>query len=358
MTQPPPDRNPYSNPASGMPDSEFVWSYRGYRLRSSEFVTAMVHYYRAEVQKSNVWRQRLDATTNWAVITTGASITVGFGSSGGHHTVILLNAILITIFLWIEARRYRVYELWSSRIRLMETDFFAAMLVPPFGPAPDWAESLAENLLQPHYSISLLEALGRRYRRNYVWIFVLLFLAWVARLWLLPLPAMSLQDIIFRASIGSLSGQLVTGLFLAYNLFWMALGILTVGLQEASGEVLPRYSFGMENVWKTFARAQPMQSKGWFRQTRQRRQYLAYIITDKAQAVSDHVLKELKRGVTSLSGTGMFTGKSHSVLMCALTVTEVSHLKAVVYEQDPEAFVILTPAQEVLGRGFSSLEDE
>ena len=37
-------------------ESEFVWSYRGYRLRTPEFVTAMVHYFRAEVQRANIWR--------------------------------------------------------------------------------------------------------------------------------------------------------------------------------------------------------------------------------------------------------------------------------------------------------------
>jgi uncharacterized membrane protein len=45
-------------------------------------------------------------------------------------------------------------------VRLMETDFFAAMLVPPFHPSPDWAEALAENLLLPHFPISTWEALG------------------------------------------------------------------------------------------------------------------------------------------------------------------------------------------------------
>ena len=39
---------------------EPVWTYRGYKLGSSEFVTAMVHLFRAEVQRANVWRQRLD----------------------------------------------------------------------------------------------------------------------------------------------------------------------------------------------------------------------------------------------------------------------------------------------------------
>jgi len=45
---------------------EPVWTYRGYRLKSGEFVTAMVHLFRAEIQRANVWRQRLDTTTNWA----------------------------------------------------------------------------------------------------------------------------------------------------------------------------------------------------------------------------------------------------------------------------------------------------
>lgn len=359
MNQPPSEDTKSTKPPAwqGTPDSDFVWSYRGYRLRASEFVTAMVHYFRAEVARANVWRQRLDTTTNWAVISTGASITVAFGTAG-HHAVILLNMLLITIYLWIEARRYRYYELWSSRIRLMETDFFASMLVPPFGPAPDWAESLAENLLQPHFSVSILEALGRRYRRNYFWIFFLLMLAWLFRLWLIPLPANNLQEILFRASVAGLSGGVVALIVLAYNLFWFLLGLLTLGLQEASGEVLPRYRVGAESVWRSIANLEPgRRVRAWFRHGRPRQQFLAYIITDQAQAVADIVLKELKRGVTALSGTGMFTGKTHTVLMCALTVTEVGHLKAVVREQDPNAFVIVTPAQEVLGRGFKPLEN-
>ena len=44
-------------------------------------------------------------------------------------------------------------------------DFFAAMLVPPFRPAADWAESLADNLLHPRFTISVGEAVGRRLRR-------------------------------------------------------------------------------------------------------------------------------------------------------------------------------------------------
>jgi uncharacterized membrane-anchored protein YitT (DUF2179 family) len=66
----------------------------------------------------------------------------------------------------------------------------------------------------------------------------------------------------------------------------------------------------------------------------------------------------MNRGVTSLSGTGMYTGKAHAVLMVALTVTEVNHLKTIVNLQDPNAFVIVSPAQEVLGRGFVPLSNQ
>jgi hypothetical protein len=263
----------------------------------------------------------------------------------------ILNALLVTLFLFIEARRYKYYELWSSRVRLMETDFFAAMLVPPFGPAPDWAENLAESLLQPHYPITTWEALGRRYRRNYFWMFTMIFLSWVSRLWLTPSPAFSLDVFFERAALGSLPGSLVFAIFLAYNVGWMALGLLTVTLQQASGEVLPRFDLGEQSGLGGVG----SRWKAWFRHGQVRRQLLALIITDNAQKVADVVLKEMKRGVTSLDATGMYTGKQHKMLMCALTATEVSHLKALVNQQDPEAFLVVTPAQEILGRGFMPL---
>ena len=59
-------------PPSG---SEPVWRFRGYQLRPSEFTTAMVHLYRGELQRATAWRSRLDNTTNWAVVTTGAALS-------------------------------------------------------------------------------------------------------------------------------------------------------------------------------------------------------------------------------------------------------------------------------------------
>jgi uncharacterized membrane-anchored protein YitT (DUF2179 family) len=54
----------------------------------------------------------------------------------------------------------------------------------------------------------------------------------------------------------------------------------------------------------------------------------------------------------------MYTGQERSVLICALTVTEVHNLKFAVNKEDPNAFVVVTAAQEILGRGFNPLAEE
>ena len=84
---------------------------------------------------------------------------------------------------------------------------------------------------------------------------------------------------------------------------------------------------------------------------------MALIITDRSDEVSGRILEEMNRGVTALPGKGMYTGKEHSVLLVALTVTEVNQLKALVHASDPGAFVIVSPVQEVLGQGFIPLEE-
>ncbi len=337
---------------------DVVWTFRGYQLKASEFTTAMVHFFRAEVSRANVWRQRLDATTNWAVVTTGAAISFVFSQATGNHFVLLLNSVLITMFLVIEARRYRYYELWSFRVRLMETDFFAAMLVPPFRPSSDWAEGLAENLLHPQFPITYLEAIGRRLRRNYLWIYFVLLISWVMKLWLHPVPALSAVEFFQRAAIGPFSGSAVILATASFYFLLFALSLFTVGLQQAAGEVLPRYGEGrFPNLG---IKKEPIHTgrRAWFRPSRRRPQFLVLIITDKVEEIAARILKEMRRGVTAVSGKGMYTGAQHQILMCALTVTEIPHLKSLVAETDAQAFIIVTPAQEVLGRGFIPLREE
>ncbi|HZG78583.1 MAG TPA: YitT family protein [Paenibacillus sp.] len=79
---------------------------------------------------------------------------------------------------------------------------------------------------------------------------------------------------------------------------------------------------------------------------------VAYIISDDEEKIAHTVLHDLDRGLTRLTAHGGYTGKERTVLMVVVSQTEVSRLKGLVQEADPQAFVIITGATEVLGEGF------
>jgi uncharacterized membrane protein len=217
------------------------------RLSPSEFNTAMIHFYRGEVQRSNTWRNRLDTTTNWAVITAGATLSFVFSSPNNPHFVIPINSILVAIFLLMEARRYRYYEIWSSRVRVLETGYFAHLLAPNLTPSDEaWAEHLAADLMTPHFTITEWEAVGRRLRRNYLWIFALLALSWNLKVYLHPLPARDFNAFIDRAMVGIVPGWIVFVFGVVFNAAIAIFAIGTLRLREATGEVLPQHEFSLQ----------------------------------------------------------------------------------------------------------------
>jgi uncharacterized membrane protein len=334
-----------------------VWTFRGYRMKPGEFNTAMVHFYRGEVQRSNAWRSRLDSTTNWAVVTTGAVLTFAFGSVENSHVVILISMLLVWLFLVMESRRYRYYELWTLRVRLMETDFFAAMLTPPFGPHQEWAARLADSLLTPEFPITYLEALGRRLRRNYIWIYLILGLAWGVKLMLHPSPADSLETFFAHAGIGFIPGHIVAFFVACFFFIIFFIAVLTAGLRASAGEVLPHSEALalsndlLQNLASAASHVLPEELSFMHRH-----KHLAIIITDKPEQVSEQILSLLNRGVTALEGKGMYTGQARTVLLCAVAPAEIEHLKALVYRVDEHAFVVVNSTEEVWGQGFTHLQ--
>jgi uncharacterized membrane protein len=217
------------------------------RLSPPEFNAAMIHFYRGEVQRSNTWRNRLDTTTNWAVITAGATLSFVFSSPSNPHFVIPINSILVAIFLLMEARRYRYYEIWSSRVRVLETGYFANLLAPDSTrPDESWAEHLAADLITPHFTITEWEAVGRRLRRNYLWIFALLALSWNLKVYLHPLPARDFDAFIDRATVGIVPGWIVFVIGVVFNAAIAIFAVGTLRLREATGEVLPKHEFSLQ----------------------------------------------------------------------------------------------------------------
>lgn len=214
------------------------------KLEPAEFNTAMVHFYRGEVQRSNVWRSRLDATTNWAVITTGATLSFVFSSPNNPHFAIPINTILVCIFLFMEARRYRYYDVWANRVRVLETGYFAPMLssrtIPP---DKEWAEHISADLISPHFNISEWEAVGRRLRANYLWLFVLLSLSWTLKVYIHAAPAQSFLEFVERAQVGLAPGWLVILAGLAFNAILFFVAFSTLRLSDSTSEVLPLEDF-------------------------------------------------------------------------------------------------------------------
>ncbi len=82
------------------------------------------------------------------------------------------------------------------------------------------------------------------------------------------------------------------------------------------------------------------------------RSKVAYIVTSNPRPMAAEIDKQLDRGVTFLHGEGSFTGQDKLVLMCAFKQRQIVPLKALVHEMDPEAFIVVCDAHEVLGQGF------
>lgn len=340
------------------PDLEQLWQFAGQGLRSSDFNTAMVHFYRGELTRSNVWRSRLDATTNWAVITTGATLSFAFSSPQNTPIVLIINTLFVLFFLFIEARRYRYYELWTYRVRIMEQNFFTGLLSPPFLPHSDWANRLTESLTRPRFPISLMEAFGRRYRRNYAPIFLILAVSWIVKIFIHPVETSSWAEFMSRAQIGPVSGLIVFGTGVVFHAILISVGFLSADLQASTAEVLTEHSGvggQLRRLWHGVMH-EVLETERPYLPWLDSRKQMAFIISDEADRVGKALLHDLQRGVTLLHGTGLYTGQEHGVLLCTFQAKQLPLLKKAIKERDPKAFLIITAVQDVHGGGFRPLE--
>jgi uncharacterized membrane protein len=160
---------------------------RGFFEESSAPGSAMAHLYRGEIHRMKLWRERLDRTSNWAVTLMAAILTYAFASANRPHYVVLVGVVMVTIFLVIEARRYRGYDMWRSRVRVLQRNVFAYSLDPSQGiEDPDWRARLSRDYREPRTKISYEEAIAHRLRRVYLPLFSVLLGAWLFRVLVTP----------------------------------------------------------------------------------------------------------------------------------------------------------------------------
>ena len=177
--------------------------FEDYPLTRQEYISVMVHFYRGEVHRSTAWRQRLDATTNWSVLTMAGMLSFAFSSPDNPHILLLLSNLVILSYLMIYARRYRYFEVYRARVRMLEENFLIPVITRQLeSPMVTWREMVAMDLDLPKYKTTLLEAVGFRLRRNYLAIYLILLGSWFVKLLVHPEPAQSFSELWGRAGVG------------------------------------------------------------------------------------------------------------------------------------------------------------
>jgi len=195
------------------------------RLTHSETVTTLVHYYRAEVQRSLAWRERLDRTTNWAVGATAAFLGFGFSHPEFPHVFFLFGVAIVYILLYVESRRYRFYDAYEYRVRLLHQHFIYGALTGDFNldQGRFWVAELASDLRYPQYKMGLRHAIGRRLRANYIYLFAVLLSGWLFKIKIHPEPSHNWEKFLEQAAIGGIPGWVI---LLCFFLFVFHLLIL------------------------------------------------------------------------------------------------------------------------------------
>lgn len=169
-------------PTSNRPDFEHK------KLTRSEYISAITHFYRGELDRANTWRIRLDTTTNWAIVSTIGILSFGF-SSGHPSASIILGMYLVANFLFLEARRYRYFDVWKDRVRMVEVNFFKPLLLRNLiSPTEKWGLLVASDLHSPHFKITMAQALKKRLKMNYLVLFLILLAGWLGQFLLMDAP--------------------------------------------------------------------------------------------------------------------------------------------------------------------------
>jgi len=79
---------------------------------------------------------------------------------------------------------------------------------------------------------------------------------------------------------------------------------------------------------------------------------LLYIVSEKYEKIAQRIGDEVERGTTGLYAKGMYTNDEKMLLLCAVSRGEVAKIQRIIKEEDPKAFLIISNAREVFGKGF------
>ena len=210
-------------------------------VESDDRAMVIAHYYRAMVGRADVWRTRMDATSNWAIGATAAVVSFVVGNPTTPHYVVFISSILTGSFLFLEARRLTFYHLWQQRVLLLERQFVRAAVGSGDSPPEADDEESLEVVLAPHLgrtapTMSVRKAAARRLRRIYLYLFAVQLFAWALKVSNTTAPPETFAS---SARIAGLPGPLVIGC-VAIVFGSIAVFALRYGGVERSGTPLAR----------------------------------------------------------------------------------------------------------------------
>lgn len=78
-----------------------------------------------------------------------------------------------------------------------------------------------------------------------------------------------------------------------------------------------------------------------------------HIISYNSEKIIESIIQEVGRGATILRGVGAYTRQDKQVIFVVVNLTQITQIKQLVHDADPDAFMIVTDATEVLGKGFT-----
>jgi uncharacterized membrane protein len=232
-------------------------------IDSANRTTILVHYYRGMVGRADVWRTRMDTTTNWAIGATAAIISFSLGNDSVSHYVVFIASLMTWSFLLLEARRLTFYNLWQQRVLLLEQglirpaisatgergerdeigergeigerDEEAAAIDTPLGASArgvDLSTALDAHLGRTVPTMPLTKAIARRLRRVYLYLFGVQLLAWSLKLANHPTSATSIGSVLERARIGVLPGGFVIATAVGLALVALLISITRGGVDR------------------------------------------------------------------------------------------------------------------------------
>lgn len=215
--------------------------------------TVMAHIFRGELSRSDTWRTRLDTTTNWALTTAAAVISFSFANPATPHVTLLVGLWMVVSFLMIEARRYRYYDLWNRRVRLLEDGYWAPLLrTEPVD--PDAMRELAQEMDRPQIRLSLISAVGTRMNRTYSPILLVLLMAWFMKVHSHPTPAHTWRQFIENAHVGPVHGWFVSIGMGLVTLAFLVLIVSAFFARPPLGELRVRPRSHRAAMWEMFLR--------------------------------------------------------------------------------------------------------